>query len=178
MKTNSLSEKALEHLESIGYQLQDTVTSLMDAPYLFIIDNKVSAVFSANKFRNSSEELVKEERVLKLRPADEKKKAKKLPEAEKLAYKLVGILNKSVNSKITGYDVSWDVQESSNPYFKGVLEVFPISPQACGDISLKHLKIILNFAEENPLYHFAFGYTNVNNEKEKYGTYTPCIKIY
>ena len=176
MKTNSLSINAINHLKRIGYELQDTVDALTDAPYLFIVDNKVSAILSANTFRCSSEILVKEEFILKLRPSDEKKKIKKLSKREQIAYKLLSILNKSANSKITGYDVSWDVKESR--IFKGQLEIFPISSGACGSLSLEHLKLILNFAEEYPLFHFSFSYTDVDNGKEKYGIYRPCITIY
>ena len=176
MKTNSLSINAINHLKRIGYELQDTVDALNDAPYLFIIDNKVSAVLSNKTFRYSSERLVKEEFILKLRPFDEKKKIKKLSKREQIAYKLLSILNKSANSKITGYDVSWDIKESR--IFLGHLEIFPISSGACGSISLEHLKLILNFTEKYSCFHFSFSYTDIDNGKEKYGIYRPCITIY
>lgn len=175
MKTNTLSVNAINHLKGIGYQLQDTVDNLRDAPYLFIIDNKVSAVSSANMFRFSLEELVEEEFILKLRPAGEKDKVSKLSMVGHIAYQLLGILNNSENSKITGYDVSWDIK--GEDMFSHWMEIFPISPHACGSISLEHLRIILKFAEGYPSYMFRFGYTNVNNEKEIYGTFTPCIII-
>lgn len=175
MKTNSLNRKAIEHLFIIGYKSNSTVEELCDAPYLFISDNDVSPCFSATQFRDSNKKLMSQEKVLKLRPINESKDVKKLDKRQRDMYKLMKLLNNSKNSKITTYDVSWTIQEDQ--YDKYKFELLPISPFACGSISMEHLEIILKFAKEHQWISCSIGYTNWNNEKQRYGTSAPCVRM-
>jgi len=175
MKTNCLNRTAFEHLQLIGYDLADSIDCLCDAPYLFIAEQQVRPCFSATIFRDSNEKLIKQDQVLKLRPVDERNGIKKMDKRDRDIYKLLSILNSTKNSKIVGYDVSWSVQKCS--FDKYQTEIFPISPCACGSISMEHLEIILEYHKQHPYLFMAIGYTDWNNEKARYGTYTPCIRI-
>lgn len=179
MKTNTLNRKAVEHLQNIGYKLTDSIDVILDAPFLLLDEETqhVSPCLSANKFREYNRgKLLTQEQVLKLRPINEIKDVKKLDKKEQSYYKLLKLLNNSKNSKITGYDVSWTIQECKNKMLGGY-EILPISPHACGSISMKHLEIILNFAKEHQNIFICIGYTNYSYEKERYGTYTPCVRL-
>lgn len=175
MKTNSLSRKAIEHLEIIGYKLQEPIEKMCDAPYLFITNEEVQPCFSATQFRDSSRKLIAQEKVLKLRPISEPKDIKKLSKRQQDMYKLMKLLNNAKNSKVTGYDVSWTIQEDK--YDKYRFELLPNSPNASGSISMEHLEIILQFAKEHKWIHCSIGYTDWNNEKKRYGTSTPCVRM-
>jgi hypothetical protein len=175
MKTNALNRKAIEHLELIGYKLQKPIEEMCDSPYLFITNEEVQTCYSATQFRDSSRKLITQEKVLKLRPINEQKDIKKLSKRQQDMYKLMKLLNNAKNSKIDGYDVSWTIQEEK--YDKHSFELLPISPHACGCISMKHLEIILQFAKEHQWISCSIGYTDWNNEKKKYGTSTPCVRM-
>jgi len=168
MKTNALNRKAIEHLQLIGYQLTGTIEEMCDAPYLYIQDDTVSTGYSAL-------ELITQERVLKLRPINEKQVVKEQPKKAQKMYKLLAILNSAKNSNLTGYDVSWTIQKCLNDKYR--YEILPISPFACGSISMEHLAIILEFAKANQEIHASISYTGWNDEKKRYGTYTPCIRL-
>jgi hypothetical protein len=176
MKTNALNRKAIEHLELIGYKLQKPIEEMCDSPYLFITNEEVQVCYSATQFRDSSRKLISQEKVLKLRPISEQKDIKKLSKKQQDMYKLMKLLNNSKNSKITGYDVSWTIQQDK--YDKYSFELLPISPYACGSISMEHLEIILQFAKEHRWISCSIGYTNWNNEKQRYGTSTPCVHMH
>ena len=175
MKTNALNRKAIEHLENIGYKLEKPIEEMCDSPYLFIINNEVLTCHSATQFRESDRKQITQEKVLKLRPLSGAKEVSKLPKRQQDMYKLMKLLNNAKNSKITGYDVSWTIQQ--DPYEKYRFELLPISPYACGSISMEHLEIILQFAKEHQWIHCSIGYTNWNDEKKRYGTYTPCVRM-
>ncbi len=176
MKTNTLNRKAIEHLQLIGYKLTEPIEKMCDAPFLLISNLEVRPCFSANEFRDFSGKLKGQDQILKLRPATEAKEVKKLPKKEQDAYKLMKMLNNVKNSKITGYDVSWTMQREKYDPLR--LELLPISPFACGGISMEHLEIIVQFAKEHQWHSLSIGYTNWNEEKKRYGTYTPCVRFY
>lgn len=173
IKTKSLSKKALNHLKSIGYILDDTLGVLSDSPFLLFSDKTIHACYSVNEFRNFDGQLRNENQILKLRPATEKSEVSKLSKNEKTFYKLLTLLNNRKNSKMTGYDVSWSIQ--ANKTFN-TLEIFPISQYSCGNISMKHLELVLEFAKQNNI-NIRFSYTDVFDENKKYRTYTPCIVL-
>jgi len=85
-------------------------------------------------------------------------------------------LNSTKNSKIAGYDVSWTLQPQEMDITR--LEILPVTNTACGSISMEHLEVILDFAKEHTYIHPSIGYTEWNNEKKRYGTYTPCITLW
>jgi len=175
MKTNTLGRKALEHLELIGYKLSKPIDEMCDAPFIIITDTTIEPIYSAIKFRDCGRKLISEEKVLKLRPVNEKLEVKKLPKRQQDMYKLMNLLNSTKNSKITNYDVSWTIQEDKYDKFR--FEILPISPYACGSISMEHLEIILKFAKEHQWVSCSIGYTNWNNELKRYGTSTPCVRM-
>lgn len=176
IKTKELSRKHIEHLLTIGYSLDIDMKDMIDAPYVLIKGNKLESCFSVNAFNSFSGDLKTKEQVLKLRPEEEKAKIKTLDKKEQKLHELLRLLNTQKNSKITGYDVSWSIQERK--YDKGRYEIFPISPHACGSISMEHLEIILDFAKKHPYLYPSLSYTNYNQNKERYGTSTPCIYFY
>lgn len=176
MKTKELSRKHVEHLQNIGYTTKHTVEDITDAPYILFKDNTFYPCFSVKEFNDFGGELKTKEQILKIRPIDEKAKVKTLDKKEQKLHELLRLLNTQKNSKITNYDVSWSIQEKK--YDKGRYEIFPISPHACGSISMEHLEIILNFAKKHPYLYPVMSYTNYNGEKERYGTSTPCIMFY
>jgi hypothetical protein len=176
MKTQALNRKAIEHLELIGYELSESIDKLCDSPYLLIIDNRVMPCYSVKQFQETVGEILPQEKVLKLRPLNEAKEIKKLSKKQQEMYKLMILLNNSINSKITGYDVSWTIQEDK--YDKDRFELLPVSPHACGSISMEHLEIILKFAKEHNWIHCSLSYTDWNDEKKRYGTSKPCVRMY
>lgn len=176
MKTRELARKHIEHLLNIGYKTVYKLDEIIDAPYILFKDTTFYTCHSAQEFNDFVGTLKTREQILKLRPIKEKTKIKTLNKKEQQLYKLLNVLNSFKNSQITGYDVSWSIQERE--YDKGRYEIFPISPHACGSISMEHLEIILNFAKKNINLHPTLSYTNYNQEKERYGTSTPCIYFY
>lgn len=176
MKTKDLGRKHIEHLLSIGYTLGDSIEELIDFPYVLIKENTLYICDSVKEFNDFDGELKTKEQILKVRPAEEKLKIKTLDKKEQKLHELLRLLNGKKNSQITDYDVSWSIQEKK--YEIGRYEIFPISPHACGSISMEHLEIILNFAKKHPYLYPTLSYTNYNQEKARYGTYTPCIYFY
>lgn len=176
MKTKNLGRKALEHLEIIGYKLIKPIEELTDSPFLFLIDDEVHTCTSVKEYQSSSLQEKKQEQILKLRPKLEKLKVKELSAKEKILYKLLAKLNTKKVSSITGYDVSWTIQEVKREHNR--FEILPISPHACGSISMEHLEVILEFAKKYPHIHPTLSYTDWNDEKKRYGTYKPCIYFY
>lgn len=176
MKTNALNRKAIEHLELIGYKLQRSIEEMCDAPYLFIGNGEITPCFSTTQFRESPRKLITQEKVLKLRPVNESIEVKKLPKRQQDMYKLMKLLNSTKNSKVAGYDVSWTLQKRE--YDEYEFELLPNSPQACGSISMEHLEIILQFAKNHKWISCSIGYTDWNNEKKRYGTSTPCVRMF
>lgn len=176
MKTQNLARKAIEHLILIGYTSSESVESLSDAPYIFLTEkNEIIPCFSNSEFRNNSGKLKNQEQILKLRPKNENSEFKKLSKKEQLIYKLLKILNSTKISKIAGYDVSWSIQKSS--IYDHQWEIVPISPHACGSITMEHLEVVLAFAKEHIHLSISIGYTDWNSEKKRYGTSKPCIRI-
>jgi hypothetical protein len=175
-KTRELSRSHIEHLHLIGYYKEDNVEELMDYPYLILAGNKITGITSAQDYRSSSFKVLSKERVLKLRPEKEKKEVKTMSKKEQLLHKLLATLNNQKNSGILGYDVSWTIQKVQRETER--FEILPISPYACGSISMKHLEIILDFAKKNTDIHPTLSYTNYNQDEERYGTSKPCIYFY
>jgi hypothetical protein len=175
MKSNTLNRKVIEHLLIVGYKLTDTIEKTLDAPFLIFNNNEIKLCYSANEFRDNSCKLITGEKLLKLRPKTEVKEIKKLSKREQEFYKLLKLLNNSKNSNITGYDVSWTIQKKKYEDYRW--EILPISPSACGLISMEHLELILNFAKEHQWVSVSISYTNWSEEKERYGTYTPCVCV-
>lgn len=175
MKTNALNRKAFEHLGLIGYILEKPVEEMIDAPFVFIEKDQVTTCYSVTTFKASSDKLIQQEQVLKLRPINEPVEVKKMPRNQQDAHKLLSVLNSRKNHNVAGYDVSWSIQESS--WNIGTLDIVPISPNACGSISMPHLELVLQFAKDHPWLHVSIGYTDWNNEKKRYGTSKPCISI-
>lgn len=173
MKSNTLNRKVIEHLLIIGYKLTDTMEKTLDAPFLIFNNDEIKLCYSANEFRNNDFKLKTSEQLLKLRPKTETKDIKKLSKKEQDFHKLLKLLNNSKNSQITGYDVSWTIQKKKYENYRW--EILPISPHACGSISMKHLEIVLNFAKDHCWTHVSISYTNWSEENQRYGTYTPCI---
>ena len=176
MKTKDLGRKHIEHLLNIGYALGDSIEDLIDFPYVLIKENTLYICDSVKEFNDFGGVLKTKEQILKIRPAEEKSKIKTLSKKEQKLHELLRLLNTQKNSKITNYDVSWSIQERKND--DGRYEILPISPYACGSISMEHLEIILNFAKKHPYLHPTLSYTNYNGEKERYGTLTPCVYFY
>ena len=176
MKTKELGRKHLEHLLNIGYATTFTVEELIDSPYILIKDNSIKTCSSVKDFNDFSGELKTKEQILKCRPLLEKTAVKKLSHKEQKIFELMRLLNTKKYSQVTGYDVSWTVQAVKNEHDR--YQLLPISPHACGSISMEHLEIILEFAKKNTYLHPTLSYTNYNGEKERYGTYTPCIYFY
>ncbi len=177
MKTKDLGRKHIEHLLNIGYTLGDDVEDLIGFPYIIIKENTLYMCDSVSKFNSFDGELKTKEQILKVRPVGEKAKVEKLlSKKEQKLHELLRLLNTQKNSKITGYDVSWTIQDKK--YETDRYEILPISPHACGNISMEHLEIILNFAKKYNYLYPVMSYTNYNREKERYGTYTPCIYFY
>lgn len=174
-KTKELSRGAIEHLISVGYKLINDISIIEDCPYLLISDNVINKCYSANQYRTFFGQEKTQPQVLKIQKEISVKERKKLTAKEKGAYKLLKLLNNQKNSKITGYDVSWTIQERKHD---SQLEILPISPHACGSISMKHLEIVLNFAKDYTWMYPSISYTNYNGENERYGTYTPCILLF
>lgn len=175
MKSNTLNRKVIEHLLIIGYKLTDTIEKTLDAPFLIFNNNEIKICYSANEFRDNSGKLKTGEHLLKLRPKNEIKQVSKLLKREQEFYKLLKLLNNSKNSKITNYDVSWTIQKKKYEDYRW--EILPINPFSCGSISMEHLEIIVNFAKEHQFAHVSISYTNWSEEKERYGTYTPCVCV-
>lgn len=175
MKTKSINRKAIEHLVNIGYNTNEDLNKLADAPYLIITENEILPCYSNSEFNNITRELKTQEQILKLRPKTEAKDFKKLSKKEQQFYALLKKLNTVKISNITGYDVSWTIQQSK--YEKYRWEILPISPYACGSISMEHLEVILNFAKEHQWLNVSIGYTDWNEEKKRYGTSTPCVRV-
>jgi len=175
MKTNTLNRKAIEHLQIIGYKLTDSVEKIIDSPFLLFTENEIKTCYSAKEFNNYAGKLKTQEQLLKLRPKNEVKEFSNLSKREQEFYKLLNLLNNAKNNKIAGYDVSWTIQKKRYADYRW--EILPISPFACGSISMEHLGIVLNFAKEHQWHNISISYTNWSQEKERYGTYTPCIII-
>ena len=175
MKSHTVNRKVIEHLQIIGYKLTDTIEKTLDAPFLLFHNNEIKICYSASEFRDNSGKLKTSEQLLKLRPKTETKDVSRLSKREQSFYKLLKLLNSSMNSKITGYDVSWTIQKKKYEDYRW--EILPISPFACGSISMEHLEIILNFAKEHQFASVSISYTNWSEEKERYGTYTPCVCV-
>ena len=176
MKTKELGRKHIEHLFNIGYTLGDNIEDIIDFPYVVIKDNALYICDSVKEFNDFAGDLKTKEQILKLRPLDEKSKIKTLDKKEQKLYELLKLLNTQKSSKITGYDVSWTIQEKRNEV--GRYEILPIAPHACGSISMEHLEIILNFAKKYTYLYPVLSYTNYNRETDRYGTSTPCIYFY
>jgi len=176
MKTKDLGRKHIEHLLSIGYILGDKIEDLIGFPYVLIKENTLYICDSVKEFNDFDGALKTKEQILKVRPAEEKAKIKTLNKKEQKLHELLRLLNGKKNSQITGYDVSWSIQEKKDEV--GRYEILPISPHACGSISMEHLEIVLDFAKKNPYLFPTLSYTNYNGEKERYGTYIPCIYFY
>lgn len=176
MKTKELGRKHIEHLLSIGYILGDNIENIIDFPYIIIKENTLYTCDSVKEFNDFVGELKTKESILKIRPVGEKLKIKTLDKKEQKLHELLRLLNTQKNSKITDYDVSWSIQEKKRDI--GRYEIFPISPHACGSISMEHLEIVLNFSKKHSYLYPVLSYTNYNREKDRYGTYTPCIMFY
>jgi hypothetical protein len=172
-KTNNLQKKAIEHLFEIGFTSERTMDEIVDSPYLIVSNSIIEICSSAKEFINNNYPKKTQEQVLKLRPFNEKELIVKMSKKDKLVYKLLSILNNKKNSNITGYDVSWTIQKNKD----NSINILPISPFSCGCISKEHLSIMLKFSEDNSL-DFSLRYTEWNDEKSKFGTYTPCFHIY
>ena len=175
MKTKSLNRKAIEHLITIGYSSNEDLNKLSDAPYLIIAENEIIPCYSNSEFNNVTRTLKTQEQILKLRPKTEQTDFKKLSKKEQQFYALLKRLNTVKISRITGYDVSWAIQKAKYEDFRW--EILPISPHACGSISMEHLEVVLNFAKEHNWLNVSIGYTDWNEEKKRYGTSTPCIRV-
>jgi hypothetical protein len=175
-KTRELSRSVLEHLINIGYKSNNSIEELADSPYLLIDNYAITVCDSVKDFNNFKADLKTWEQVLKFRPKKEKEEFKKKDKKLQTLYKLLNLLNTKKVSTITGYDVSWAIQEHS--YEKGRYEVLPISPHACGSISMEHLEVILDFAKKHPFIHPTLSYTDYNDNKKRYGTSRPCIYFY
>ena len=175
-KTKELSRKAIEHLLIIGCKTDCEIEKLKDAPYLLINKGIIKTCFSVKEYRDFGYSEKQENKILKLQKELPLKQKKELTHKEKAAYKLVKLLNNTKNSKITGYDVSWTLQPQERDVTK--LEILPITNTACGSISMEHLEVILNFAKEHNYVYPSIGYTDWNNEKKRYGTYTPCVTLW
>jgi len=176
IKTKELGRSHVEHLLNIGYILSNTMEELIDSPYILIEENTLRICSSIKEFNEFKGNQKTKEQILKLRYSEEKDKIKTLGKKEQKLHELLRLLNSAKNSKITGYDVSWSIQEKK--YERGRYEIFPISPNACGSISMEHLEIILNFNKKNPDLSPTLSYTDYNREKERFGTYKPCIYFY
>lgn len=176
MKTKELGRQHIEHLINIGYATDKSVEELIDSPYILFYGEKFTSSNSVKEYKDFNGTEKTKEQILKLRPIKEKENIKTLTKKEQKLYQLLKLLNTNKYSKITGYDVSWDIQEKESD--RGRFEIFPISPQACGSISMEHLEIILDFAKKNTDLHPTLSYTNYNKNKERYGTYRPCIYFY
>lgn len=176
MKTKELSRAHVEHLITIGFTTDQDLENIIDAPYIIFKNNKFYTCYSVKEFNDFDGILKTKEQILKLRPIEEKSKIKTLSKKEQKLHELLRLLNTQKNSKITEYDVSWSIQEKERE--AGRYEIFPISPTACGSISMEHLEIILDFAKKNTNLYPTLSYTNYNKNKERYGTYRPCIYFY
>ena len=176
-KAKEVRKPVIEHLITIGYALEEPVEALADSPYIIASDNKIKPVVSVSAYKESYHTELDEVRLLKLQP---ELKVKKQDKEYQLASKLVKYLNTNKIKSSGGYDQIFTVQKAQHEMITDKWEVLPISPNACGSITSEKMKIIMAWMDKNcPAWSgYSFSYTDYNENRKRYGTSKPCIKIY
>ena len=176
-KAREVRKCVIEHLINIGYISKRSIEELSDSPYLLAISNELYDSNSVKEYRESSLIELNESNLLKLQSSNEIIKEDKVFE---IGNKLIKYLNTKKISLSDSYEVIFGIQK---PRFLSSIskwEIVPISPNACGSISMGKMKLIMEWLEKNSPNHirYLFSYTDYADSKKKYGTSRPCINLY
>ena len=175
-KAKEVRKSVLEHLIHIGYKPEYELDFLADSPYITAVEGKLWPQSSVSLYRDTNSDELNEVQMLKLQPQLEVEKADRVFQ---VASKLVKYLNSNKIKNSTNYDQIFTVQKAQNGMITKKWEVLPISPNACGSISMGKMKIIIDWMDKNSNYvQFNFTYTDYDGSKKKYGTSIPCIALY
>lgn len=175
-KAREVRKPVIEHLLNIGYYTDVTVDELVDSPYVTCYDKNIFPQVSVKYFKDYNGSELNEIQLLKLQPELEIKKEDKLYQ---LAKKLVKYLNSNKIKNSDGYDQIFTVQKPAYDMLSNKWEVLPISPNACGNISGDKMKIIMDWLNNKISFGdgYSFSYTDYNDNKKRYGTSKPCIRL-
>lgn len=170
-KLNKISKKTLEYLFQNGYESKSDISDISDSPYVLIENKTIKPCYSNSLFDSFDGKLINESKLFIIKKEIKTKPSRK----ESMTIKLVNSLNSSLISKINGYVVNWIYEKDK--YDSDRFHIFPITEHACGNITVKHMEFIIDFSKSNDL-NITFGYYDYNDEKKKYGTLTPSIKVW
>ena len=176
-KAREVRRPVIEHLYTIGYKSEVNVDTLIDSAYIISFNGILHPTSSVSAFKDSHYDELDEIKLLKLQPELEIKKEDK---AYQLAARLVKHLNTNKIKNSDNYDQIFTVQAPQNEMITNKWEVLPISPNACGSISSGKMRIIMVWMDKNcpGWINYHFGYTDYNENKKRYGTSRPCLKLY
>lgn len=176
-KAREVRRPVIEHLKTIGYTLEDSVDTLTDSPYIISNGGSIKSTTSVSAFKDSHCDELDEVKLLKLQPELEVKKEDRVYQ---LAARLVKHLNTNKIKNSDDYDQIFTVQKAWNEMLTNKWEVLSVSPNACGSISGEKMRIIMDWLDKNcpGWIDYSFGYTDYNENKKRYGTSRPCIKLY
>jgi hypothetical protein len=176
-KAREVRKCVIEHLINIGYISERSVDELSDSPYILAVSRELYDCNSVKEYRESSLIELNESNLLKLQSSNE---AIKEDEVFEIGNKLIKYLNTKKISLSDNYEVIFKIQESTFASTIDKWEIVPISPNACGSISMGKMKLIMEWLDKNSPIHirYSFSYTDYANSKKKYGTSRPCIKLY
>jgi len=176
-KAREVRKPVIEHLITAGYKLEVNLEDLVDSPYIIAVNGILIPVTSVSFYKESQEDELNEIQLLKIQPEHE---VKKEDIVYKFASKLVKYLNSNKVKCSGGYDQIFTVQKSPFDMLTNKWEVLPISPNACGSIPSEKMKLIMDWMDKNypPHLGFSFGYTDYNENKKRYGTSRPSIRLY
>jgi hypothetical protein len=175
-KAKEVRESVLEHLIHIGYKSEYELDFLADSPYIIALEDKLLPQSSVSLYKDTECDELNEVQLLKLQPQLE---VEKEDIVFLVANKLVKYLNSNKIVSSNGYDQIFTVQRPWNEMLVRKWEVLPISPNACGSISSKKMRIIMDWLEKNASHvNYNFSYTDYDDCKKKYGTSRPCLCLH
>jgi hypothetical protein len=175
-KARELRKPVIEHLLNIGYKSNHSVEALCNSPYIIAHNNYLLSINLVSPYRESNFHELNESSLLKLQPEINIIKTDKVFE---IGSKLIKYLNTKKISLSDDYEVIFAIQKPNNEMLCNKWEILPISPNACGSISMEKMKLIMGWLDKNsPSIDYSFSYTDYNENKVKYGTSRPCICLY
>lgn len=157
----------------LEYKSDYSIDVLCDAPYLICVNKNIDPCYSKRMYLSSNGQEISEHKVLSMLPDAPNKKA--LNRTEKLVISLTERLNNNKNKGLSGYDVAFNYNLNGDYFGRPI--IYPVTNNACGGISKGSMQFILDYCKNKMLDPY-FTYTNIHSEKERYGTYTPCVSFH